>query len=281
MPRFRISSFLLVFLLITGCKKESPLLLSNLESKDLVDLKYGSHLSQSVDVYLPANRSAQTKTVIFIHGGFWIGGDKSEMTAFAKKFRDKGYATATINYRLSHTAENFVHPAQVSDLGKAIDFIDSKVKEWKISSESIALVGASAGGHIALLYTYAYNTGDRVKTVISLAGPTNLVNMENASPQQAQVLHWFLGTDPQTSPAVYQQASPVSHVNAGSKPTLLVHGKLDLIVPYQQALDLKTRLDQFKIKNKLVTYDNLGHEIDLNLVPGLSAECEAWLVENL
>ena len=203
------------------------------------------------------------------------------MSALAKNFRDKGYATATINYRLSHTSENFIHPAQVSDLGKAIDFIDSKSKEWNISSESMALVGASAGGQIALLYTYAYDTGNRVKTVISLAGPTNLVNMENASPQQAQVLHWFLGTDPQSTPAVYQQASPISHVRQGSKPTLLLHGKLDLIVPYQQALDLKAKLDQFGIKNKLVTYDNMGHEADLNLVPGLLAECENWLADNL
>lgn len=257
------------------------MLTTDLKSTDLVELKYGSHSSQSVDVYLPANRNAQTKTVIFIHGGFWIGGDKAEMSALAKNFRDKGYATATINYRLSDTTENFIHPAQVSDVGKAIDFVDSKPKEWNISSGRMALVGASAGGHIALLYTYAYNSGNRVKTVISLAGPTNLVNMENASPQQAQVLHWFLGADPQSSPAVYRQASPVSHVNGSSRPTLLLHGKLDLIVPYQQALDLKTMLDQFGVKNKLVTYDNLGHVADLNLVPGLLAECENWLADLL
>ena len=281
MVRLTISSFLVAFILIAGCKKESPVLPTNLKSTDLVDLKYGSHTNQSVDVYLPANRTVQTKTVIFIHGGFWVGGDKSDMSTLAKNFRDKGYATATINYRLSHTAENFTHPAQVSDLAKAIEFIDNKAKEWNISSGSLALVGVSAGGHIALLYTYAYDTGDRVSTVISLAGPTNLLNMENASPQQAQVLHWFLGTDPQSSPAVYQQASPVSHVKSGTKPTLLLHGKLDLIVPYQQAIDLKAKLDQFGVKNKLVTYDNLGHEADLNLVPGLLAECGNWLAENL
>lgn len=281
MARLTFSSFLVVFILVAGCKKETPVLTNTLRSADLVDLKYGSHTNQSVDVYLPANRTAQTKTVIFIHGGFWIGGNKSEMSAIAKNFRDKGYATATINYRLSHTAENFTHPAQVSDLAKAIEFIDSKASEWNISSGSLALVGVSAGGHIALLYTYAYDGGNRVSTVISLAGPTNLLNMENASPQQAQVLHWFLGTDPQSSPAVYQQASPVSHVKTGSKPTLLLHGKLDLIVPYQQALDLKTKLDQFGVKNKLVTYDNLGHEADLNLIPGLIDVCESWLAEYL
>jgi acetyl esterase/lipase len=281
MVKTSIHAFLIFLMLFTGCKKESAVKVSNLKSTDLREVKYGSHISQSADVYLPANRNAQTKTIIFIHGGFWLGGDKAEMSELAKSFRDKGYAAIAINYRLSHTSENFIHPAQVKDVEKALELIESKADEWQISSNDIALVGASAGGHLALLYTYAYDTGNRVKTVISLAGPTNLSNMENASPQQAQILYWFLGTDAQSSPAVYQQASPVSYVNSGTKPTLLIHGKQDMIVPYQQALDLKTKLDQFGVKNKLIAYDNLGHEADLNLVPGLLAECGSWLAENL
>jgi acetyl esterase/lipase len=278
MFKLTTGGILLFFLLFTGCRKEE---VRKLESRDLIGLKYGSHASQSMDVYLPANRGSDTKTIIFIHGGFWLAGDKAEMSELAKMFRDNGYTSATINYRLSHTAENFTHPAQVNDLGKAIEFISSQTADWKISSEALALVGASAGGHIALLYTYAYDTGKRVKTVISLAGPTDLGTLQNASPQQLQVLQWFLGTDSQSSPAVYQQASPINHVDADSKPTLLVHGKLDQVVPYQQSSDLKAKLDQFGVKNKLISYDNLGHEADLNAVPGLLAECERWLSENL
>lgn len=120
-----------------------------------------------------------------------------------------------------------------------------------------------------------------MKTVISLAGPTDLVNIQNASSQQAQVLQWFLGSDAADSPAVYQQASPVSHVKAGSKPTLLLHGKLDAVVPYEQSLKLKSKLDEFAVKNKLVTYENLGHTGDLNAVPNLFVECESWLAEYL
>jgi dipeptidyl aminopeptidase/acylaminoacyl peptidase len=101
--------------------------------------------------------------------------------------------------------------------------------------------------------------------------------MQNASPQQAQVVKWFLGASAQSNPSIYQQASPISHVNANSKPTLLFHGKLDAVVPYAQSVSLKAKLDQFNVKNKLITYDNLGHEADLNAVSNFVAELESWL----
>lgn len=275
-----IKCFVVICLLLVQCKKDSVDIVVS-ERSDLSDLQYGNHPAQTVDVYLPENRNSQTKAIIFIHGGFWFGGDKAEMSAMARQFRDKGYATASVNYRLSGTPENNIHPAQVSDLGEVIKFIQGKSADWNISVKDVALVGASAGGHLALLYTYAYNTGGDVKTVVSLAGPTNLVNMPNASIQQKLVVRWFLGDVAENIPSVYQQASPISHVTSISRPTLLLHGKLDVIVPYEQSLELKTRLDQFEVKNKLVTYQNLGHDAGFNEVPGLVAECENWLSENL
>lgn len=153
MIKLTIHSIFVLFLLLAGCKKDSVNNEDNLKSAELTDLKYGDHLSQTVDVYLPPNRTSQTKTIIFIHGGFWLADDKSEMTGLAKQFRDKGYASATINYRLSHTAENNIHPAQVNDLDKSIEFIRGKSVEWNISTDHLGLIGTSAGGHIALLYT--------------------------------------------------------------------------------------------------------------------------------
>ncbi|NEU06976.1 alpha/beta hydrolase [Flavihumibacter sp. R14] len=272
---FPVLFFLLI--LFTGCKKDPVRTAVNLGKEDLTNVRYGLHASQTLDVYLPADRNTATKTIIFVHGGFWIGGDKGDLAGIAREFRDRGYVAVSMNYRLANTAENNVHPAQVTDLGTAINLIEDKADEWKISADKVALAGVSAGGHIALLYTYAYDTGNHVKTVISFAGPANLANMQNASPQQAQVVRWFLGAGAPAS--VYQQASPLSHVDAATKPTLLLHGKLDAIVPYQQSLELKARLDQFGVKSKLVTYENSGHEADLNAVPGLIAEIDSWLRE--
>jgi len=277
MTKTAFSILFSLLILVSGCGKDKVSTPDNLAKEDLMNLRYGTHASQTMDVYLPADRGSQTGTVVFVHGGFWIGGDKAELADITRQFRDKGYATASINYRLANTAENNVHPAQVNDLKDAIAFIQQQAAGWKISGDHVAVAGASAGGHIALLYTYAYDSENTVATVISLAGPTNLANMQNASPQQAQVVQWFLGTGASASP--YQQASPISHVNAATKPTLLLHGKLDVIVPYQQSTELKAKLDQSGVKNKLITYDNLGHESNLNAVPGLVAEIDGWLRE--
>lgn len=279
MIKLTIHTLFVLFLILTGCKKDQLNEQGGLTSAEVLDLKYGDHPSQTLDIYLPQNRNSQIKTIILVHGGFWLAGDKSEMTAIAKQFRDKGYASAAINYRLTRTSENNIHPAQVNDLGKAIEFIRSKSAEWDIAADDLALVGTSAGGHIALLYAYAHDANNRVKTVIALAGPTDLVSIENASPQQEQILRWFLGSDIKSSPFIYQQASPLFHVNAGSKPTLLLHGKLDELVPYDQSVKLKIKLDEFGVKNRLVTYENLGHAGSLAVVPDLFSECETWLAE--
>ena len=280
MLRTAIAGLLILLLCISGCKTDTGANEIAIAGTDLTDLKYGSHASQSMDMFLPGNRNGNTRTIVFVHGGFWIGGDKAQFTALAKTFRDKGYASAVINYRLSNTPEKNIHPTQVNDLASAIAFIQSRAGEWKISPDDLSLLGASAGGHLALLYAYAYDAGHTVKAVISMAGPSNLMNMQSASPQQAQVVRWFLGTDAQSSPTIYQQASPLSHVTANTNPTLLLHGKLDVIVPYEQSLELKSKLDQFSVKNKLIIYENLGHEDDLNAIPNLVSECESWLSEN-
>lgn len=275
----RIVLGLTLFIIVgSGCRKSDNHELVRLKAEERTDVAYGSHTNNKFDVYLPEGRDISTPVIVFLHGGFWSEGDKSMFTVLARYFQSKGYAAVNMNYRLTGTAENNIHPAQVNDIGKAIDFVSSNAAAWNISSQKFAVLGASAGAHLALLYTYAYNSGDKVKTVISLAGPTNFTDMRNAGPQQALVIQAFLGATFQANPQAYVQASPVTHVSAGSKPTLLFHGKADLVVPYQQSADLKARLDQFNVPNKFILAENVGHELTgIDTDPAFLAECETWL----
>ncbi|MFA6945993.1 MAG: alpha/beta hydrolase [Pedobacter sp.] len=271
----------ILFLLIVsaGCKKgEAVIVLEPLAVAEYQNVAYGSNLRHVLDMYLPAARDANTPVVLLLHGGSWYEGDKGSLTELAKHFRDKGYAAATMNYRLTNTAENNIHPAQVNDIGKAIEFISSKSAEWKISADKFALQGASAGAHLSLLYTYKFNANNKVKAVISMAGPTDLSADQSASPAQIQVLSWFLGTSIQADPALYADASPLTHVSVKAKPTLIFHGKLDIVVPYQQAELLKNKLDQYGIANKLVLYGDTGHELlNLSNKDQFLSDCENWL----
>jgi dipeptidyl aminopeptidase/acylaminoacyl peptidase len=269
----------LIVLLFTssGCKKELQVE-KTLKSENILNVSYGTHIYNTFDIYLPEERTNNTPVIILIHGGAWNEGDKSLFTDLTKYWRDRGYAAATINYRLTHTSENNIHPAQVNDIGKAIEFISSKASEWHLSNNKFALLGASAGAHLSLLYTYKYNTNNKVKTVISMAGPSDLTSMENASAEQVQAVIWLLGSTFLSAPLLYSQASPVAQVNANSKPTLIFHGKLDNVVPYQQSVELQNRLNKSGIDNKLVLYDDTGHEV-LNLAntAAFLATCDSWL----
>jgi len=271
------ASIALLLIFNSGCKKGTVQPVVPLKSEDFINVSYGANARNKLDLYLPAERNKNTPVILLVHGGSWFEGDKSMFTDLAKYWRDKGYAAATMNYRLTRTAENNIHPAQVNDISKAIEFIGSKANNWQISPDKFALQGASAGAHLSLLYTYKFNTDDKVKAVISLAGPTDLTVVQFLSPSQAQIIQGLIGSTIQTNPAAYAQASPVTHISAASKPTLIFHGKLDVVVPYQQSAELTARLKQLGAIGKLVLYEDTGHEVlNLNHTVSFLADSESW-----
>jgi acetyl esterase/lipase len=253
-------AIVLVGTLSYSCKKTAAVIEEPLKSEDILDLAYGDNAKQVLDIYLPEKRTESTKVVILIHGGFWTGGDKKDLSLYVKFLQNNGFAVANINYRLINASENNIHPAQINDITKAVAYISSKAPSWHVSPNQMGIIGASAGAHLGLLYTYAYNSDDKVKTVISIAGPSNFTNLTFAGELQKLVLSNFLGKTMQQDPALYVSASPVTHIKGNSKATLIIHGNRDVVVPQQQAVDLKSKLDLHKVPNELYLVENAGHE---------------------
>jgi acetyl esterase/lipase len=263
--------------LFISCEDEKRELLPAI---DYLDINYGTNPLNNMDIYLPKDRTGNTRTIILIHGGFWYTGDKAELTEYAKHFRDEGFACVTMNYRLTRTSDNYTNPAQINDVGKVIDFMTAKAEQFHISSTKYGLMGVSAGAHIALLYTYASNTNKKVKSVVSVAGPSNFTPGQVTTPAFAQVLSWLIGTTTLQDPGAYIIASPISHVSAQSMPTLLIHGTADNIVPYKQSVDLKAKLDQFNVKNELIPIAGAGHDFtDQAVIDDILDESTTWFDE--
>jgi len=272
---------LLVVFLTSSCEKIEDFVNRTFKSEDLVNISYGIDAGNTMDVYLPAARGINTRVVFLIHGGSWYGGDKSEFTSYANTLRSRGYAVVNMNYRLVNQAGTVHVEQQLEDLKMAVNYVWDKAAEWGIS-HNFGLVGASAGGHLAMLYTYANNGDDKVQTVVSLAGPTNLTDTRNASQQQMGLVIAVIGVSPTVNPQAYVNASPIARVSASSKPTLIFHGRKDATVAVQQSIDLKATLDQANVKNKLVIYEAAGHEVinGENYASFLS-DLDSWLRENL
>jgi len=165
-----------------------------------------------------------------------------------------------MNYRLANDRNRF--PNQINDIQSAINFIESKSTEYRINANKICLVGASAGGHLALLQAYKYNKDERIKAVVDLFAPADLTDLYNNHPiphEARYVLTNLLGKTPANAASLYQQASPINFVNGKTVPTLIFHGSNDIVVPITQSNALKAKLLAHNVKVEMTSYALEGH----------------------
>ncbi|HEY6504752.1 MAG TPA: alpha/beta hydrolase [Chitinophagaceae bacterium] len=260
--------FLLFFILVmAGCQKEissSNDSNNTLPAQSYLNASYGSDAAQNMDVYLPAGRSkTATKVMILVHGGAWATGDKSDFAEYVDTLKKRlpDYAFFNINYRLASIAGNFF-PTQENDVKSAISFILGKSDEYNISQRFV-LLGASAGGHLALLQAYKHMTPVKAKAVIDFFGPTDMVQLYNqpADPAIIPVLQVLLSGTPASNPAQYQQSSPINYVTAQSPPTIIFHGGLDDVVPVSQSTALEAKLQAMGVAHQYLFYPTEGHDV--------------------
>ena len=271
--------FILAF--ISSCKKDDGT--GQDMSVTMLNVAYGTNAQQKIDVYLPANRSTlDTKVMILIHGGGWNSGDKSDFNAYVDslKKREPSYAIFNINYRLANTPDLF--PAQELDVKAAVEFIYNKRQEYMISDKFV-LVGASAGGHLALLQGYKYSTPVKPKAVVDFFGPTDLVDMYNNPPTPLVPLLLFsvTGFTPTTNNSLYTQSSPINFVSSQVPPTIILHGGVDIVVSPSQSVLLNTKLFIAGVTHQYVVYPTEGHGwVGANLSDSFN-KIQAFLAANV
>ncbi|MCX7007984.1 MAG: alpha/beta hydrolase, partial [Kiritimatiellaeota bacterium] len=118
--------------------------------KTLRDLAYVSsgHERQKLDLYLPEKAEAPLPLLIWIHGGGWQNGSKEGCPPLRQGFVGRGYAVASLNYRLSGDA---LFPAQIEDCKVAIRWLRAHAKDYNLDPERFGVWGSSAGGHLVAL----------------------------------------------------------------------------------------------------------------------------------
>jgi acetyl esterase/lipase len=235
----------------------------------LTNVAYGTDASQKMDVFLPANRTTTTtKVMIVIHGGGWSTGDKSDMAAYVDTLKNRlpDYAFFNVNYRLYNGTTN-TFPTQEQDVKALTDFIYSKRADYLISDKFV-MRGASAGAHLALLQAYK-NATPKIKAVVDLYGPTDMVQMYNnpasilaPADSIAKIVTGRINGTPtsnSTDSARYSSSSPINFVTINSTPTIIFHGGLDIIVRPSQSTALVAILAQKGVTYRYVSYPNENH----------------------
>jgi acetyl esterase/lipase len=245
-----------------SCKKTDVQSTATLPEQNLANVSYGADPAQKMDLFLPAGRTTDsTKLLVLVHGGAWIVGDKSDFNGDLPIIKQMlpGYAIANINYRLATVTSNWF-PTQENDMKAALNFLVQKSGEYKYG-DKIALLGASAGAHMAMLQAYK-NATPRVRAVVNFFGPTDIVALYNQTTDLTTRtgIQILLGGTPTTNPTMYQQSSPVNFVTAQSPPTIILHGQADTVVNVSHALALRTKLQTAGVVHQMHIYPNLGHD---------------------
>jgi acetyl esterase/lipase len=151
-----------VFAGVLLCAVSSSLADEEIPAPDIADAAYGTDARQTLDVWLPKGMDGQAPfpVVLFIHGGGWQNGDKSDVfnkEKFLQPLLDEGIAVVSINYRFLRTHP---FPASMQDAARALQFLRSRADEWNLDKTRIGLAGKSAGGCSALWLAFSDDLAD-------------------------------------------------------------------------------------------------------------------------
>ena len=258
-----VLSMLLILPLLFGCTNETadlPIKPSTLEALEEFNVSYGDDPEQVIDIYLPANRTVETKTLVLVHGGGWTSGDKTDMD-FVKELIKQNIpdvAIANLNYRLADE-DNRPFPMQIEDISAALQFIKAHRETYVISDE-IGFIGISAGAHLSMLYSYAFDDAKQVNMVCSIVGPTNFTDPAYTGSDHPLFKDFtdLYGIDTSDSKFL-KDVSPFHNLKSDSPPTILFNGGLDPLIPTSQGTAMRDKLTSLGIANELTIYENAGH----------------------
>jgi len=248
----------------------------------LKDVTYGTASGRELklDAYLSEGASL-SPAVIFIHGGGWRRGDKAQVPEFLKQpMQDAGISIISVGYRLSDVAP---YPAQVQDVTRAVQFVRYKSREWHLNPDRMAVMGPSAGGHLALWIGLqddlakaqasdpVERQSTRVSAIVNYFGPVDfylLRKMEHKHPAY-RTLFGYQETDPVSVVTEEQMrsVSPITYVSQGDPPVFTAHGAADVTVPVEHARRLIAKLKEAGVPNENYLLEGGNHGLS-NPAPG-------------
>jgi acetyl esterase len=207
------------------------------------DIEYGvaGGYSLRLDAILPDGQGPHPALLV-VHGGGWRSGDKRQFGRPAQMLAEAGFAVFSANYRLAPPGGEWHYPAPVDDLRMAMLWIRAHAAEYGADATRVGALGGSAGGNLVLMLGTSGEPGrDRADAVVSWSGPTDFRTLGGA--RGDAIAANYIGCTLAACPEIWDAASPLSHVDAGSAPSYIVNSDMEL-TPLQQATDMAAALER-------------------------------------
>jgi acetyl esterase/lipase len=216
--------------------------------------------AQKLDLYLPDNGRRPWPLLVAIHGGGFSAGDKEDgQVTPVLSGLTRGYAVASIDYRLSAEAK---FPAAINDVKAAVRWLRAHADEYGLDASRVALWGDSAGGNLAALAGTSGDAGalrgpdpanagypDAVQAVVDWFGPISFLQTDadflkagfDGQPRAMDARSFmseYLGARLDEVPGRVRASDPITYLSPGDPPILIEHGTSDGTVPYPQSVRL-------------------------------------------
>ncbi len=230
--------------------------------KDVVFGK-GGGMDLRCDIYRPPAGTEKRMATIHFHGGGFRAGNKESLSERVQPLASRGYVAITAQYRLSGQAK---WPSQIEDAKALIRWTRANAGRLGIQADRIAVVGYSAGGHLAL---FTAGTADRPEFEGSGGNP-------GVSTKVAACVAYYPVTGvrpradgsadallpPGSNEAAHRAASPTSYITSAFPPTVIFHGLEDVTIPVESSQRLFQQLRDVKVPSELHTFDGVPHVFD-------------------
>jgi acetyl esterase/lipase len=219
--------------------------------------------------YLPSEEVRPL--VLLVHGGSWIGGDKSMMRLYRDVLVSQGYLYVSMNYRLLLSGATY--DDMVDDIGLAIQFIRLNAPFFNLDTTQMAIMGVSAGAHLSLLYSYSQASPIPIDLAIGLVPPVDFTDpafltMGDQDLQLFQI-NSLTGTNVASAeelelngyPQAWIDASPISYA-ATAVPSLLAYAGQDELIPSSNLPRLLDQLDFYGVEYEALFFPTSGHALN-------------------
>ena len=242
-------------------------------------VQYGSHDGAALkgDLYLPKT-AENGPAIVAVHGGGWQAGSRDIYQYMGPYLAARGYVVFSIDYRLTRDGQNR-YPAAVHDVRAAIQWVRSNSADLKIDPARIALIGDSAGAHLASLVALAGDTADftnayrddtyasvstKVKAVVGVYGTYDLLAQwehDVISRPTDNIAQNFIGFPPMQDRRSWYAASPIAHATFANNGTafLLAYGTADDVVDPGQSEAFLKALKQARFYARTVVVQSAPH----------------------
>lgn len=214
-------------------------------------------ISLHMDVYWP-KIGGPYPILMAVHGGGWWSGDEDGWAQVAPLYADAGWAVFAPEYRLAPPGGPAHYPDATEDVDAAVAWAKAHAGTYRADASRVAILGSSAGGHLAAYQAMAGNAS--VQAAASWSGPQALYEMQSAGGDGFATCERFIGCALDVCPESWQAASPRDAVASGKPAVYLANSDAE-IIPLAQATTMADALTTAGVPNQLRVLSGTLHGV--------------------